>query len=154
MHLGHWCSELRHHLGGFSLWWLWSVLSYLIWLLLIETLFYQVSEWLLGLVSWIYLIVKQFSWPLFWDIDHLCCWGRLLICNRMMNPVYTSTLLVRVYLLVSRVHGCWEILMTNDCLILLFWYYCCCCCCWWCVCVFSSFGFAIKLLVFCFLGCI
>jgi hypothetical protein len=46
---------------------------------------------------------------------YLCCWNMFLLCSRIMDPVYISSLLACVCLLGNWVYWCWEILKTNDC---------------------------------------
>lgn len=55
LHLCHGCSELRYHLGGFFLSWVWSVLPHFFWKLLVEGLLdirIAIPAWFLGLFDW------------------------------------------------------------------------------------------------------
>jgi hypothetical protein len=62
-----------------------------------------IASCFLGPITW-----KKISSPLLWGHVYLWCWGVFLVCPRMMNPVFTSILLICVFLLGNWVHWCWR----------------------------------------------
>ena len=99
LHLEHICSELRGHLARFFLWWVCNVILCLFWLLYFGSLFFSQLEWLHQLVSWNHLLGKLFSTLLLWGSVCLCHWSGILVCSKMLSPVYISSLLVYVFYL-------------------------------------------------------
>ena len=77
LHLRHRCS-LRHGVWFFLLW-VWSVLSYLFWLILVGSLLCYISEWLHELACWVHLLEKYFPNPLCLGTIYFGCWGVLLV---------------------------------------------------------------------------
>jgi hypothetical protein len=71
----------------------------------------ETSACFLGPFAW----KTFFSSLLFWGSVCLCDWGVFLVCNKMLDPVYVSSLLFCVFLLGNWVHWGWEILKTDDC---------------------------------------
>lgn len=59
-----------------------------------------VLQWLFQFVSFVSMLENLLSRPFLWGSVHICCWGVLLLCIRMMDPVYVSTLLVHWFLLI------------------------------------------------------
>ena len=103
LHLEHRCSELRVHLGWFFLWPVWSVLPYLFmktfgWELILFYIRMTTSACFLGP-----FLGKLFSNFLLWGSLCLYCevvllhWGVFLVCSTMLDPVYTSSMLVYVF---------------------------------------------------------
>jgi len=122
LYLGHRYLELRVHLGGFFLWWIWSVLPSLFWWLLVENWFYLILEWLLLLASSDHLLGKLFSSLSLWGSVCLCLWGVFPIGSRMQGPHCVSSFLIYAFLLGSWDHWCWETLSNSDYCFLLYSY--------------------------------
>ena len=92
-------------------------------------------------------LLGSFAWKKFhafyWGNVYLCCWSRFLIWNKMMVPLFIST--VRLCLFMGNwVHWCWEILITSDLLfpviLILVLVLCVCVCVCVCVCFFYLAG--------------
>ena len=96
--------------------------------------------------------LELFSWKTFVQLVSLsvclCYWDVFLVCTRMMDPVYISSLLAYVFLLENWVHWCWELLKTDDC----YCYFCCLR--WYFLFVICFFWVCCEMINFlCFLWC-
>ena len=115
---------------------------------MVKSLLYWILEWLLKVVSCGHLIGNFFPaiWLEFFSsllvLGSICFffffffqWGVFPVCNKMLGPVYVSSLLAYVFLLRNWVHWCWEILKTKKtscsslvlilCCVVLFFWVCC-----------------------------
>jgi len=90
---------LSVHLGGFFLWWIWSVLPHLFLCLLVENRFYSILEWLLQLASSDHSLGKLFSSLLLWGSYCLFLWRVFPVGSKMLGPHWISRLLICVFLL-------------------------------------------------------
>lgn len=105
-------------LGEFFLWWVCNLLPYLFWLFLVWILFSQKLKWLHLLDTWIYFL--EITFPILFQWCTFYPWGChvFLGCNRKMDHVFKSSLLVCVFLLrvIKKQEQCSLILV-----ILLLW---------------------------------
>jgi hypothetical protein len=83
-------TQFPTHLDRFFMWWVLSVLLHRFWLILVESLFYSISERLLQLVSWVCLLGKFFFCPLLWGNIYLWCWDVFLVCSRMVDTTFIN----------------------------------------------------------------
>ena len=83
--------ELQCPLGGFFLWWVFSVLPWLFWFVLVWSLFCQILKWLQSLPFGIYLLGISFSILLPWgDVytdSKVCFLGAVQRWILFSNPV-------------------------------------------------------------------
>ena len=98
LYLKHRYSELRVHLGGFYLWWVWSAPLCLFWKLWVGSRFYSILEWLLQFVTSDHLLRKLFSSFLLWGGVCLCSWERFPVCSEMLVPAYVASLLISLFI--------------------------------------------------------
>ena len=102
MKLGH-----RYSYWGIFFLRVWHVLSYLLvtfgWKSILLDVRMATPACFLGLFPALYSeVISVFAAVVF------------LVCRRMMDPVYTSSLLASVFLLVNWVYWCWEILINDQ----------------------------------------
>lgn len=92
------CLVHRCHLGGFFLWWVWSVLLHILGFFYVWNLFVRYYNGYTRLLLR-YNCLDIFSNPLPWGSSCICCWCVFCVFRRRMDLLFLFILLVFVFLL-------------------------------------------------------
>ena len=162
MNLGHSSSVLKLHLGGRFLWWVWSTLSHVFCLLVIENLFSRILECLLKLVFFSPFAWKNFFQPLYSEVMSIFFFFFFFLRQVFMQPKNGSCFSIQCvnrFLFISElrplmlrgINDQW-LLVPVILLVVVVLSVCVCVCVYVCL---SSFGFTVWWLFSCvFLGII